>query len=600
MNQVKKHFLFLWNGGLSPDHSDLVELRERRTLSSMVLLLSPIGFVVIISNTLVGAESDNFYILLGLLLIFVSLYVQAYIRSPLMAVNLLLFAFWMMPTAIMQKYGVQGTSMMWLFPHSAIAVLVSGPRNGLIWAAVCTLTIAVYGYLHSQGQITFDYGDHNFVAEAGIPNTVDGIFIIAILTGAAILFRRRQSETELKFNSLVDKLKGEVLSRRLAEQDAKFSEQSKSAFLAAMSHEIRTPLNGVISATRLMVEAKTGEDREEYSEIVLGSSETLLELVNDVMDLSAMESGKLNISVDAMSPRDVITSTLRPLRFQAEEKGVGLELAIAQNVPEYILADKTRAKQILINLVGNSIKFTDEGTVTVSIFMELNKMVLVVEDTGIGISEKEQGKLFEPFVQANTTTRRVFGGSGLGLAIVKKILNAVKGSIELESELGKGSKFSVYFPYDIPSAASIEKLNSSQLVAVNLAPLNLLIADDNAVNRMVLARLLENDNHKVVSVNDGQEALNYIKAHDVDAVLMDIQMPIMDGEQAAAEIRMLPEPTCKTIIIAITANASSDDAKRLLASNFDGFLTKPFRREALIEVLQSTLSKPPPKTILNI
>lgn len=592
MNQIKKHFLFIWNGGLSPDQADLVELRERRTLSSMALLLSPVGFVVIASNSLAGFESDNFYILLGLLLIFLSLYVQAYVASRIMAVNILLFAFWIMPAAIMQGYGVQGTTMMWLFPHSAIAVLMSGPRNGLIWATICTLTIVVYGYFHSQGLIAFNYGDHNFVAEAGIPNTIDGIFIIAILTGAALLFRKRQNETEIKLNSLVDKLKTEVLSRRLAEQDAKLSEQSKSAFLAAMSHEIRTPLNGVISATRLMVDAETGRDREEYSEIVLGSSETLLELVNDVMDLSAMESGILNISPDAMSPREVITSTLRPLRFQAKEKGIGLELSIAQDVPEYILIDKTRAKQVLINLVGNSIKFTKEGKVSVSVFMELNKIVLVVEDTGIGISELEQGKLFEPFVQANAATRGVFGGSGLGLTIVKKILNAVKGSIVLESELGKGSKFSVYIPHNIPTASSIEKLNSRQSVHVNLPPLSLLIADDNAVNRMVLARLLENDNHKVVSVNDGQEALNYIRAHKVDAVLMDIQMPIMNGEESAAEIRKLPAPISETIIIAITANASNDDAKRLLASHFDGFLTKPFRREALIEVLQSTLSIP--------
>jgi signal transduction histidine kinase/ActR/RegA family two-component response regulator len=591
MNRIKQHFIFLWNGGLKPDQADLVELRERRTLSSMVLLLSPVGFVVVASNILAGFGNDNFYILLGLLLIFLSLYVQAYFHSRLIAVNLLLSAFWMMPAAVMQGYGVQGTSMMWLFPHSAIAVLMSGPRNGLIWAAICSLTIIVYGYLHSQGQIAFSYGDHNFVAEAGIPNAIEGIFIIAILTGAALLFRKRQNETEIKFNSLVDKLKSEVLSRRLAEQDAKLSEQSKSAFLAAMSHEIRTPLNGVISATRLMVDARTGKDREEYSEIVLGSSETLLELVNDVMDLSAMESGQLNISKDAISPRDVFTSTLKPLRFQAKQKGIGLELSIAQDVPEYILADKTRAKQVLINLIGNSIKFTKEGKVSVSVFMELNKMVLVVEDTGIGISEAEQSKLFEPFVQANTATRGVFGGSGLGLTIVKKILNAVKGNIVLESELGKGSKFSVYIPYAIPNASSIEKLNRSQLVPLDLPPLNLLIADDNAVNRMVLARLLENDNHKVVAVNDGQEALNYIRAHNVDAVLMDIQMPIMDGEQAAAEIRKLPEPTSKTTIIAITANANSDDAKRFLSSHFDGFLAKPFRREALIEVLQSTLTK---------
>lgn len=588
MNQLKNYFFYIWNGGLDPNHADLIELRERRTLSSMALLLSPVGFAVIISNILAGYEGDNLYISLGLIIIFFSIFIQAHHGSRLIAVNLHLFAFWMMPAAVMQSYGMQGTAVMWLFPHSAVAVLMSGPRNGLIWAAICILTVAIYGYLHSQGLISFDYGEHSFVAAAGIPNAVDCIFIIAISTGAAVLFRTRQNETEVKLNKLVDKLKREVSSRRLAERDAKVSEQSKSAFLAAMSHEIRTPLNGVVSATRLMVDAENEKEKKEYSEIILGSSETLLELIGDVMDLSAMESGRLNISPEAMSPRSVVNSTLRPFEFQAREKGIGLDISLAEDVPEIILADKTRAKQILINLVGNSIKFTKKGKVSVRVFMELDKIVLEVKDTGVGISEEEQGKLFEPFVQANAGTREAFGGSGLGLTIVKKIVSAVQGNIVLESEPGKGSTFSIYLPCVIPDASTIEKQRESNLSQRKIKPLRLLIADDNAVNRMVLARLLEKDGHKIVAVNDGQEALDYIKAHEVDAVMMDIQMPIMNGEQAAAEIRELAAPKSTTPIIAITANASNEDAQRLLATNFNGFLSKPFRRESLLEVLAQT------------
>lgn len=426
------------------------------------------------------------------------------------------------------------------------------------------------------------------MAAAGLPNAMDCIFIIAISTGAAVIFRKRQYETEFKLNNLVAELKGEVLSRRRAEETAKQSEQSKSAFLAAMSHEIRTPLNGVVSATRLLVDAETEDDKNEYADIILGSSETLLELIGDVMDLSAMESGQINISAEAMSPREVVASSLKPFRFQAKEKGISLSLSIDEDVPEYIFADKTRAKQIVINLVGNAIKFTKHGSITVRVYMELDKIVLEVKDTGIGISEEEQSKLFEPFVQASGSTRQVFGGSGLGLTIVKKIVGAVDGTIVLVSEPGRGSTFSVYIPYIKPSDESLDLLNQKGLEKTDLSPLNLLIADDNAVNRMVLSRLLENDNHKVVSVNDGQEALDYIKAHDVDAVLMDIQMPIMNGEQAAQEIRKLPPPKSSLPIIAITANASSDDAKRLLSSNFNGFLSKPFQRESLVELLQVT------------
>lgn len=588
MNLLKKYLFFLWNGGLHPERADLVELRERRTLSSTVLFLSPIGIALIVSNEVNGYGGDNVYLIIGLIAVISSLFIQAHLSLRIIAVNVYLFAFWMMPTAVMQSYGVQGTTMMWLIPHSAIAVLISGPRNGVVWAIICSITLAVYGYLHTHGLIPFDYGDHLYIPSAGIPNAMEIVFIIWISTGAAVLFRKRQRETEVKLNNLVGKLKAEITNRRRAEKNAKQSEQSKSAFLAAMSHEIRTPLNGVVAATRLLVDAKTDKEKNEFSDVILGSSETLLELIGDVMDLSAMESGQLNISAEVMSPREVVASSLKPFQFQAKEKGITLFMSIGQEVPEYIYADKTRAKQIVINLVGNAIKFTKQGEIRVRVYLELDKIVLEVKDTGIGISKEEQDKLFEPFVQASASTRQIFGGSGLGLTIVKKIVNAVQGDIVLESEPGKGSKFSIYIPYIKPSDESIKALKLRGLEKTDLQPLRLLIADDNAVNRMVLARLLENDNHKVVAVNDGQEALDFVKAHNVDAVLMDIQMPIMNGEEAAQEIRKLPVPKAAIPIIAITANASADDAKRLLSTNFNGFLSKPFRRESLVEVLQLT------------
>jgi CheY-like chemotaxis protein len=240
--------------------------------------------------------------------------------------------------------------------------------------------------------------------------------------------------------------------------------------------------------------------------------------------------------------------------------------------------------------VGNAIKFTSSGSVKVHTSIEHNKLKLVVEDTGIGIPEDAMSKLFEPFVQADVTTRSNFGGSGLGLTIVKKIVNAVNGNIKLESKLGEGTKFTVYFPLLLPE--SQPSLPPTELnLEITLPALNLLVADDNAVNRMVLGRLLENDNHCVVTVDDGKQALDYVKAHLVDAVLMDIQMPIMNGEEAAAAIRSIEGEQRNVPIIAITANTSSDDVKRLLSSNFNGFLTKPFRHEDLIKTLQSVCNK---------
>ncbi|MFT4861416.1 MAG: signal transduction histidine kinase/ActR/RegA family two-component response regulator [Pseudohongiellaceae bacterium] len=590
MQAIRSYFLFLWNGGLNPKTAGLIELRERRILASAILLLSPTGFIVIFTNTLNNVSGDNMYLIFGLLIVLSGLFIQAYLNSQSIAANIVILAFWMMPTLVMQSYGVQGTTMMWLLPIPAIAMLLTGRTNGMLWAAVCCVTIAIYGVIHETGLLNYNSQSHDYQPAVGITNAIEGVMLIMILTGAALIFRTAQHNTEIEFRKLVARLENEVHSRALAEADAKQSEQSKTAFLSAMSHEIRTPLNGVITATHLMVRAKNDGDRKEFSDIVIESSNTLMELVSDVMDLTAMESGKFKIANDAFDLRQLIQSTVRPFGFQAQEKGILLEVETDPAVPVFILGDRTKAKQIVINLVGNAIKFTSSGSVKVHTSIEHNKLKLVVEDTGIGIPEDAMSKLFEPFVQADVTTRSNFGGSGLGLTIVKKIVNAVNGNIKLESKLGEGTKFTVYFPLLLPE--SQPSLPPTELnLEITLPALNLLVADDNAVNRMVLGRLLENDNHCVVTVDDGKQALDYVKAHLVDAVLMDIQMPIMNGEEAAAAIRSIEGEQRNVPIIAITANTSSDDVKRLLSSNFNGFLTKPFRHEDLIKTLQSVCNK---------
>lgn len=539
-------------------------------------------------NWQAGAGTDNYILVGGVLLVWGALCLQAFLQFQKVAANLVIFSYWLIPTVLLQSYGLQGTAMMWLLPVPAVAVLLTGRINGMIWGLVCAVTIGVTGYLHANSLIDYNAVNHAFVPGVGIPNAIEGILLLVILSGSAAIFRKSQQDAEGKLNSIVSRLRSEVINRRLAEQDAKRSEQGKSAFLSAMSHEIRTPLNGVIMATRLMVDAKTIAERAEYAEIVLGSSDTLLELVSDVMDLNAMETGSFKISHQAILIREVFHTTLRPFHFQAEEKGIVLSSKIDSDVPEYFLGDRTRAKQILMNLVANAIKFTSEGVVKVNASFEDNMLLMVVEDTGTGIAKESLAKLFEPFVQENSSTRSKYGGSGLGLTIVKKTIAAMHGRIALESELGVGTKVSVYFPYIEPRAESIKAIENDRSVNTEIPPMNLLIADDNAVNRMVLSRLLENDNHKVVSVEDGQQALDYVKAHSVDAVLMDIQMPVMNGEQSAAEIRRLPSPKSKIPIIAITANANSEDAQRLLDAHFDGFLPKPFHREDLIRTLQQS------------
>ena len=527
----------------------------------------------------------------GLLLIWGGLFLQAFFQYQKLAANLAIFSYWIMPTALMQSYGLQGTVMMWLLPVPAIAILLTGRKNGMAWGLICCLTLAVTGYLHANSLIDYNAVYHEFVPKVGITNAIEGVLLIAILSGSAAIFSKAQRDSEGRLKSLVSRLKSEIANRRHAEKDAKRSEQGKSAFLSAMSHEIRTPLNGVIMAARLMVAARTDAERAEYAGIVMGSSDILLELVSDVIDLNAMDIDKFKIANQTICTRELLIGTLRPFSFQAEEKGISLNVTIESDVPYYFLGDRTRAKQVIMNLVGNAIKFTVEGAVSVRLLYEDNKLLLVIDDTGVGIPEESKEKLFEPFVQGSQSTRDEYGGSGLGLTIVKKIVTAMNGVILLESEIGVGTKVSVYFPFIMPRLENIEKLHNSDLTIPEIEPMTLLIADDNAVNRMVLSRLLENDKHTVISVEDGQQALDYIKAHSVDAILMDIQMPVMNGEQSAAQIRSLSGPKSVIPIIAITANANSTDARRLLDSGFDGFLSKPFRREDLLRTLQESFAR---------
>ncbi|MFK7863756.1 MAG: ATP-binding protein [Pseudohongiellaceae bacterium] len=586
MQFLFNHFSFLWNGGLEPSSTDLVSLRERRILAGIVFLILPVGTLIIFGNFSSGASADNWFLYFGLCLLVGSLYVQAYENSQRTAGNLVFFTYWIMPTLLMQRYGVQGTTMMWLLPVSPLAVLVLGRRTGGLWAGLCCLTFVFYGTLHSQGLIRFVTINHEYVPHVGKSNAIEMVLLTLILTGSAIIFRQTQRMAESKLRTLVRKLTKEVRSRRLAEKDAKHSEQTKTDFLSSMSHEIRTPLNGVIAATRLMIEAETDSERKEYANIVLLSSDTLLELVSDIMDLDAMSSGKLTLASDIIASRELVQSSLWPLQFQAKEKGINFNIHIDPEFPEFVMGDRVRAKQILLNLVGNAIKFTQRGSVDFSLAVDHEMIVIQVKDSGIGIDKKAQMKLFEPFVQADNSTRSNFGGSGLGLTIVKKIINTMKGKIELESTVGEGSKFSVYLPLLIPTKPSVDeyqKAKNEQRPQADLRPLNILIADDNAVNRMVLERLLEKDKHKVVSVDDGKKALDYLEAHDVDILLLDLQMPIMSGEEAAAAIRKLPGTKSSAPIIAITANVNADNSNALLGKNFDGFVAKPFKHDELVE-----------------
>ncbi|NKB32895.1 MAG: response regulator [Pseudomonadales bacterium] len=582
---ISNHIRFLYNGGLDPDTADPEELRQRRTFSSCIMTLSPFTILLMVWGQIYEPEQNNTAIGMGILCVVICLFIQAYLNKPRLAANITIFAFW---ATVMAESGIIGTPILWILSIPPIAILLSGRLMGILWGIICLSTIFTFYLLFNFDIITsvspedraaaLEYGDRAFEVFA-----VEAALILCILTGATIVFRNAQIKAERKLSDIVHSLKNEVHTRSLAEEEARLSEQAKSAFLAAMGHELRTPLNGVIGASRLLKETTNEAEKKEFVDVIAQSSETLLELVNSVMDLSSLESGKLELEHTAIELKTLLEQTLAPLSFQAKSKGIVLDFDITPDTPEYILGDPTRLRQILINLVGNSIKFTEAGAVRVTACRTYNKLCLRVTDTGIGIPVDSQATLFEPYVQAEQDTTRKFGGSGLGLAIVKKLVAAMNGKITLESTPGKGSQFSIFLPLLAANPAELVQHTESHS---ELPKLRALIADDNAISRMVLSRLLEKDHHDVVSVANGREAIDYIEGNNIDVVLMDIHMPEMDGLTATQKIRDMDIDKSQLPIIAITANSSNEEKTRAKNAGMNGFIGKPFRYEELLHELQ--------------
>ncbi len=590
---IADHFRFLYNGGLDPAVAEPSALRQRRTLSLCIFTLVPLGLMIMVSNYFFDAREDNLPIFLGLCLIFSSVYIQAYQNLPVIAGNLCIFAYWTIPTLLMFRHGMLSTPILWMLPIPPIAMLLAGRKSGILWLAISIATIWAVCYLETSGAIRAEG-----VAEAQMMTllgrnaftiyALETSLILSILTGATLVFRSMQIRAEEKLKANLESLRNQVHTRTLAEEAARISEQSKSNFLAVMSHELRTPLNGIVGAAGLLRGSRNQDEQDEFIDVIKQSSENLIELINNVMDLSSLESGKLLLEDKAIDLNEFIEIIAKPFRYQAGRKNIKLGIRVSKDLPSHVMGDPTRLKQILINLLGNALKFTDSGTINVKVDCDYGKLRLQVIDTGMGIAESELKNLFDPYVQAGTDQEKRSAGSGLGLAIVKRLVSAMDGNILVDSELGKGTTFTIYLPLETADNNFIEQ---EQDPAGSLGQLNALIADDNAVNCMVLSRILEKDNHNVVVVNSGREALEYVQNNSVDVILMDIQMPEMNGLDATRAIRELNNQRSDVPIIAISANVSKEEEGRALEAGMNAFVGKPFRYEDLMNKLGAAINR---------
>lgn len=378
----------------------------------------------------------------------------------------------------------------------------------------------------------------------------------------------------------------------------KEANDAKTSFIANMSHELRTPMNGIMGMLSLLEETELNETQKEYVCHAKSSSGILVEIINDVLDLSVIESGKLSLEKKPFNLKRAVLSTMQNIKSCSVEKSIDFSVEIANDVPEHICGDRIRIIQVLNNLISNAVKFTDEGEIKVICRMnEVNGSKCIdfsVKDTGIGLPDTGVDSLFEKFTQFDSGYRKKFKGVGLGLYIVKNLVQHMGGTVSARSNSPeKGSTFS----FCIPLETSGDECNSEPLVVKSagtqtLNGLKILFAEDNLINREIIVRFLQKEKCEIKTASNGIEAVELYSRNDFDIVILDIQMPVMDGSEATRKIREIENRSGKhTPIIALTAYAMKSDRDKFLAEGIDGYLPKPVSRDELVMEIGKLLSK---------
>jgi signal transduction histidine kinase/CheY-like chemotaxis protein len=487
----------------------------------------------------------------------------------------------------------------WLIVLPLIGGLLGGKKGGI---AAFFISLAT-----GLGLVFLEYGTHS------LPNLTPIIYqqsqdrlnqlgqlIIVSLCIISLFKQIKFSEAQL--SDFVVKLSDEVDARTLAEQEAEKANQIKSEFLANMSHEIRTPMNGIIGMLNILQKEKLNEKQSNYLGLAKSSSDTLLVVINDILDLSKIESGKLELENNTFDLSKLIKDIVQIKTINASKKGLYLHDHSNLGV-DWVIGDPTRIRQVIENLLGNAIKFTEEGGLELAVSLTLTDvstclLTVKVSDTGIGISPKKIGSLFTPFQQMESSTTRRFGGTGLGLSISKQLITLMNGAIEVSSEEHKGSIFQFSLKLNVPEDDDIQEevRNSrepSTLHQDHISPV--LLVEDNEINILVALTILESYPLKVDVAKNGIQAIEMIDRNYLSedsnycAIFMDCQMPEMDGYEASTILRQRSE--FKDLpIIAMTANAMKGDREKCLVAGMSDYITKPVEPKILEEKLSQWLN----------
>ena len=452
-----------------------------------------------------------------------------------------------------------------MFSFPMVATLLANRHLGFAF-----LVVALADALH----LLFSRPDGAIAAAAGVAVVAKFCFGAALVVLVETFDRERIQARRLA-ESREESLK-EAVAR------AEHAAAARTLFLANMSHEIRTPMNGVLGLSRVLVDRPLPAAERDLAKTILESGKSLLHVLDDVLDLSKLDAGALQIEPQPVEMREIVRQVVQLMKAKADEAGIRLEAKVAPEVPDWIRVDGHRVRQVTTNLLSNAIKFTPAGTVTVEVSHANALLRVSVTDTGIGMDQETLGRIFNPFEQAEAGTARKYWGTGLGLAICNRLCQLMGGQLTASSELGGGSTFA--FEVDAPVEHPPNRARQRDQL---LAPLDLrvLVADDTPVNQLVVRHFLQKLGSEVRIVSNGAEAIDAVQEEDFDIVLMDLQMPKVDGFEATQRIRGSNAPGSKVPIIAFTASVMAEQRAACFAAGMDAVLTKPLELEALHETL---------------
>ena len=472
-----------------------------------------------------------------------------------------------------------GAGWIVIIPMSAIFYLPIAERHW--WAIFAGFGISGIWVLEGMGWVP----ESSLNAQAA--SFLDVISLLLLVTTIAMgLWVRGRSWREVNetLEATNQTLHQEVAVRQRAEEEARDAVAARTGFLATISHEIRTPLNGVLGITEVLLDTSLDEEQRELAETVKSSGKMLRTLLDDVLDYSKIDAGRVDLESIALSLPNLASGVAESWRKLAADKGLELGVELGAGVPEWVFGDPVRLQQVLNNLVSNALKFTKSGHITVQLARTGERLYIRVQDTGVGMDAEAQKRIFQAFRQADSSVTRNYGGTGLGLAISRSLALAMDGELRVESTPGQGSVFTLELPVRIAEAPSVA--DQLPMETLDLSGVRILVAEDNVVNQVVVSRLLERLGVQVTLAADGQACLDAWEGSNVDLVLMDCQMPGMDGYQATERLRKIG---VRTPIIALTANNMPGDRVRSLQAGMDDHLGKPIQPDALNACLQRWL-----------